>query len=172
MRVIVRRERACHSFCVSPGWSIIGPPFGRTQGVICDQGHNVAGLGEVGGSAAGGDALGRDAGLVDQGRGEVGHPIDGADGLLNELTKAVLECALQTEMTLHLGYESGDPAGRGSGNSRYGSTSKTVTTVNGPVTIDVPRDRNGSFEPAMVPKKTRRLGNINSVVLSLFSRAA
>ena len=62
------------------------------------------------------------------------------------------------------------PAGRGSGNSRNSSTSKTVTTVNGPVTIDVPRDRNGSFEPAIVPKKTRRLGNINSVVLSPYSR--
>jgi putative transposase len=99
-----------------------------------------------------------------------GTPIEGADGLLNELTKAVLERALQTEMTHHLGYESGDPAGRGSGNSRNGSTSKTVTTVNGPVTIDVPRDRNDSSEPAIVPKKTRRLGNINSVVLSLYSR--
>ncbi len=99
-----------------------------------------------------------------------GTPIDGADGLLNELTKSVLERALQTEMTHHLGYENGDPAGRGSGNSRNGSTSKTVSTVNGPVDIIVPRDRNGSFEPAIVPKKTRRLNNINSVVLSLYSR--
>ena len=99
-----------------------------------------------------------------------GTPIDGAEGLLNELTKAVLERSLQTEMTHHLGYEVGDPAGRGSGNSRNGSTPKTVTTVNGPVDIKVPRDRNGSFEPAIVPKKTRRLANINSVVLSLYSR--
>ena len=76
-----------------------------------------------------------------------GTPIDGADGLLNELTKAVLERSLQTEMTHHLGYESGDLAGRGSGNSRNGSTSKTVNTVNGPVEVVVPRDRNGSFEP-------------------------
>jgi putative transposase len=99
-----------------------------------------------------------------------GTPIDGADGLLNELTKAVLERSLQTEMTHHLGYEVGDPGGRGSGNSRNGSTSKTVTTVNGPVDIAVPRDRNGSFEPVIVPKKARRLSNINSVVLSLYSR--
>ncbi|BCO42435.1 hypothetical protein MINTM001_35740 [Mycobacterium paraintracellulare] len=99
-----------------------------------------------------------------------GTPIDGADGLLNELTKAVLERSLQTEMTHHLGYESGDLAGRGSGNSRNGFSSKTVSTVNGPVDISVPRDRNGSFEPAIVPKKTRRLNNINSVVLSLYSR--
>jgi putative transposase len=99
-----------------------------------------------------------------------GTPIDGADGLLNELTQAVLERALQTEMTHHLGYEAGDPAGRGSGNSRNGSTSKTVSTINGPVEIKVPRDRKGSFEPAIVPKKKRRLSNINSVILSLYSR--
>ena len=99
-----------------------------------------------------------------------GTPIDGADGLLNELTKAVLERSLAAELTHHLGYENGDPAGRGSGNSRNGSTTKTVNTVNGPVTIDAPRDRNGSFEPVIVPKKVRRLSNINSVVLSLYSR--
>ncbi|WP_264079708.1 IS256 family transposase [Mycolicibacter algericus] len=99
-----------------------------------------------------------------------GTPIDGADGLLNELTKAVLERALNSELTHHLGYEAGDPAGRGSGNSRNGTTPKTVATVNGPVRIEAPRDRNGSFEPAIVPKKTRRLNNINSVVLSLYSR--
>jgi putative transposase len=99
-----------------------------------------------------------------------GTPIDGADGLLNELTKAVLERSLQTEMTHHLGYEAGDPAGRGSGNSRNGAGIKTVSTVNGEVTIAVPRDRNGSFEPAIVPKRSRRLSNINSVVLSLYSR--
>lgn len=99
-----------------------------------------------------------------------GTPIDGADGLLNQLTKAVLERALNSELTHHLGYEAGDPAGRGSGNSRDGMTPKTVTTVNGPVDIKVPRDRNGSFEPAIVPKRARRLNNINSVVLSLYSR--
>ena len=99
-----------------------------------------------------------------------GTPIDGADGLLNELTKAVLERSLAAELTHHLGYETGDPAGRGSGNSRNGSTPKTVNTINGPVAIDAPRDRNGSFEPVIVPKKVRRLSNINSVVLSLYSR--
>lgn len=99
-----------------------------------------------------------------------GTPIDGADGLLNELTKAVLERSLQTEMTHHLGYEAGDPAGRGSGNSRNGLGTKTVSTVNGEVTIEVPRDRNGTFEPAIVPKRSRRLNSINSVVLSLYSR--
>ena len=74
------------------------------------------------------------------------------------------------ELTHHLGYKVGDPAGHGSGNSRNGATPKTVHTVNGSIDIDVPRDRNGSFEPVIVPKKARRLNNINSIILSLYSR--
>src|SRR5690242_20927183 len=80
-----------------------------------------------------------------------GTPIDGVDGLLNQMTKAVLERALQTEMTHHLGYDRDDPAGHGSGNSRNGSATKTVSSTNGPVTISVPRDRNGEFETNIVP---------------------
>lgn len=99
-----------------------------------------------------------------------GTPIDGPDGLLNQITKAVLERALQTELTDHLGYESGDPAGHGSGNSRNGSTSKTVTTTNGSIELTVPRDRNGSFEPQIVPKFARRLGGVEDMILSLYSR--
>jgi len=67
-----------------------------------------------------------------------GTPIDGVDGLLNQMTKAVLERALQTEMTHHLGYGRDDPAGAGTGNSRNGASTKTVSTTNGPVTISVP----------------------------------
>ena len=99
-----------------------------------------------------------------------GTPIDGVDGLLNQLTKAVLERALQAEMTDHLGYDAGDPAGHGNGNSRNGKTTKTVSTKNGPIEIDVPRDRNSSFEPAIVPKRVRRIGNIDDTILSLYSR--
>jgi len=99
-----------------------------------------------------------------------GTPVDGMNGLLNQLTKAVLERALQTEMTEHLGYESGSPEGQGTGNSRNGKTRKTVSTISGPVEIEVPRDRNGSFEPAIVPKRSRRLGNIDDMILSLYSR--
>jgi len=99
-----------------------------------------------------------------------GTPLDGVDGLLNQMTKAVLERALQAEMTDHLGYESGDPAGQGSGNSRNGKTIKTVSTTNGPVEIDVPRDRNGSFQPQIVPKRARRIGSIEDMILSLYSR--
>jgi putative transposase len=87
-----------------------------------------------------------------------GTPLDGVDGLLNQMTKAVIERALQAEMTHELGYQRGDPAGAGSGNSRNGSSTKTISTVNGPVTIEVPRDRNGTFEPKIVPKRARRLG--------------
>jgi putative transposase len=95
-----------------------------------------------------------------------GTPIDGVDGLLNQMTKAVLERALQTELTHHLGYHRDDPAGHGSGNSRNGSSMKTVSTTNGPVTISVPRDRNGEFEPRIVPKRRRRVGQIDELVLS------
>jgi putative transposase len=99
-----------------------------------------------------------------------GTPLDGVNGLLNQMTKAVLERALQTEMVAHLGYDAGDPAGRGSGNSRNGKSRKTVSTQNGPVDIEVPRDRNGSFEPTIVPKRVRRLGSIDDMILSLYSR--
>src|SRR5829696_8255845 len=99
-----------------------------------------------------------------------GTPIDGVDGLLNQMTKAVLERALQTEMTHHLGYDRDDPAGAGTGDSRNGSSQKTVSTTNGPVTITVPRDRNGEFEPRIVPKRSRRVGQIDEIVLSCYAR--
>lgn len=99
-----------------------------------------------------------------------GTPIDGVNGLLNQMTKAVLERALRAEMTDHLGYDAGDPAGHGSGNSRNGKSRKTVSTTNGPVEIEVPRDRNASFEPTIVPKRARRIGNIDDMILSLYSR--
>ena len=93
----------------------------------------------------------------------------GVQELLNEMTKAVLERALDVEMAHHLGYEKGDPAGAGTGNSRNGRSTKTVSTAHGPVTIDVPRDRNGEFEPTLVPKRSRRLGNIDEAILPLYS---
>lgn len=99
-----------------------------------------------------------------------GTPIDGADGLLARLTKAVLERALNEEMTEHVGYDYGDPAGAGSGNSRNGYSAKTVATTAGPVRIAMPRDRNGSFTPQIVPKHARRIGQIDDMILSLYSR--
>src|SRR4051794_17935226 len=91
-----------------------------------------------------------------------GTPIDGVDGLLNQMTKAVLERALQGEMSHHLGYDRDDPAGAGTGNSRNGASTKTVSTTTGPVTIRVPRDRNGEFEPKIVPKRKRRVAQIDT----------
>lgn len=99
-----------------------------------------------------------------------GTPIDGPEGLLAQMTKAVLERALDVEIADHLGYEHGDPAGHGSGNSRNGHGHKTVLTTAGPVELEVPRDRNGSFTPAIVPKRQRRLGQVEDMILSLYAR--
>jgi putative transposase len=94
----------------------------------------------------------------------------GPGGLLGDLTKRVLEAALEAEMTEHVGYEPYDPAGHHSGNSRNGARSKTVITDIGPVGIEVPRDRAGTFEPVMVPKRKRRLGGVDQMVLSLSAK--
>jgi putative transposase len=107
--------------------------------------------------------------LVDKARAS-GGPVDGVNELLNQLTKAVLERALAEEMTDHLGYDHGDPAGNGSGNSRNGHSGKTVSTTVGPVRIDVPRDRNSTFEPKMVRKGSRRIGQLDDMILSLYAR--
>jgi putative transposase len=93
-----------------------------------------------------------------------------AEGLLAQLTRTVLERALGAELDDHLGYVKGDPAGNGSGNSRNGSYPKTVTTTAGPVRIEVPRDRNSSFEPRIVAKGQRRLGQVDEMILSLYAR--
>ncbi len=107
--------------------------------------------------------------LVEQARAE-GLELVGPGGLLTGLTKTVLETALQVELTEHLGYDKHDPAGRDGGNSRNGTRSKTVLTEVGPVEIDVPRDRNASFEPVIVRKRQRRLNGIDQIVLSLTAR--
>lgn len=99
-----------------------------------------------------------------------GRTLVGPGGLLTELTQRVLERALDTEMTHHLGYAIGDKSGVGTGSSRNGRTTKTVLTDVGPVDITVPRDRNGSFEPAIVPKRQRRLEGLNDSIISLYSR--
>nr|WP_203704747.1 IS256 family transposase [Asanoa iriomotensis] len=104
---------------------------------------------------------------------EQGLSLTGPDGLLKQLTKTVLETALNEEMTEHLGYEKHDPAGAaaGGGNIRNGSRSKTVLTDNtGPVSVDVPRDRAGTFEPQIVRKRQRRLSGVDEVVLSLYAK--
>jgi putative transposase len=96
--------------------------------------------------------------------------LDGPDGLIGQLTAKVIERALAAEMDDHLGYVKGDPAGNGSGNSRNGHYGKTVTTTAGPVRITVPRDRNSAFEPQIVRKGQRRLGQVGEIILSLYAR--
>lgn len=102
---------------------------------------------------------------------ERGDDLTGPDGLLKHLTKTVLETALDEEMTDHLGYDKHAVEGRDGGNSRNGTRAKTVLTDNvGPVSIEVPRDRDGSFTPKIVAKRQRRLGDVDTVVLSLYAK--
>jgi hypothetical protein len=100
-----------------------------------------------------------------------GVAMTGPGGMLKALTKTVIETALDEEMTDHLGYDKHEPAGRGSGNSRNGTRSKTVLTDNvGPLQIDVPRDRDSTFDPVIVKKRQRRLGGVDTIVLSLVAK--
>src|ERR1700710_2299570 len=102
---------------------------------------------------------------------EKGWSLTGPDGLLKQLTKTVLETALNQEMTEHLGYEKHDPSGRESGNIRNGTRAKTVLTEStGHVEIEVPRDRAGTFEPQIVKKRQRRLTGVDEIVLSLYAK--
>jgi len=94
----------------------------------------------------------------------------GPEGLLSQITKAVLERALGEELTAHLGYEKHDPVGRGSGNSRNGSTPKQLLTDIGPIDLEVPRDRAGSFEPKIVRKGQTRLDGFNDRIVALYAR--
>ena len=107
--------------------------------------------------------------LVGQAR-EGGLQLTGEGGLLAQLTKRLVESALEGELSDNLGYGKHDPAGRDGGNSRNGHRSKTVLTEVGPVGIDVPRDRDGSFEPKIVGKRKRRLSGIDELVLSLSAK--
>lgn len=94
----------------------------------------------------------------------------GEDGLFRRLKKALLERALGAELTHHLGYEKGDPGGRGSGNSRNGTSSKTLLTDDGEIAIEVPRDRAGTFEPAIVAKGQTRFDGFDEKIISLYGR--
>src|SRR5579863_10432946 len=110
--------------------------------------------------------------LLDQLLKDYKKPEDilGEQGLLKRLSKAVLERALGAELTAHLGYEKHDPAGYGSGNARNGSTEKTLMGKNGEVTIEVPRDRKGSFEPQIVKKHQTRFDGFDEKILSMYAR--
>jgi transposase-like protein len=107
--------------------------------------------------------------LMDQVDAE-GLELLGPDGVLTELTSRVLTRGLEVELDGHLGYERGDPAGWGSGNSRNGSYGKTVQTDAGSVPVVMPHDRESSFEPKLIPKHARRLQGFNELVISLVAR--
>ncbi|MGW2354185.1 IS256 family transposase [Actinacidiphila glaucinigra] len=107
--------------------------------------------------------------LVDRARTE-GLQLTGEGGLLQQLTKRVLESALEGEITDHLGYDKHDAEGRNSGNSRNGTRGKTVLTDVGPVEVRVPRDVAGTFEPRIVKKRQRRLSGVDEMVLSLSAK--
>ena len=116
--------------------------------------------------------MGLDSGLIDEllkGRSTV-EEIAGENGLLRQLTKAIIERALRAELTTHLGYEKHTVEGRGSGNSRNGASRKRLKGDFGTVEIEVPRDRAASFEPQLVPKGETRWHGFDDKILSLYAR--
>src|SRR5215510_8406387 len=115
--------------------------------------------------------------LLDQLLANYKKPEDltGEDGLFKQLKKALIERALGAELTEHLGYEKGDPAGRGSGNNRNGSSAKTILTEDGDqlrleAAGPVPRDRAGSFEPQLIAKGQTHFDGFDDKILSLYAR--
>jgi putative transposase len=113
-----------------------------------------------------------DKDLIDKLLGDYQKPEDliGENGLLKQLTKALVERALNAELTHHLGYEKNDAGGRGSGNSRNGASRKTLTGDFGEVEIEVPRDRVGDFDPKIVGKHQRRFTGFDDKILSMYAR--
>lgn len=95
--------------------------------------------------------------------------ITGPNGVIKQLTKRLLEKALSAEMTEHLGYEKYSPDGHNSGNSRNGSTKKTILSDNGELEIETPRDRDGSFEPQIIKKRQHRFEGFDDKILSMYS---
>jgi putative transposase len=123
------------------------------------------------GAGSGRDAVSEE--LIDELMAKVktdGLELLGDGGLIAQFSKRILERALDEELTDELGYERGDPAGRGSGNSRHGTTPKRVLTEIGAVDLDVPRDRNGVFDPKIGPKGVTRLQGFNENVIALYAQ--
>jgi putative transposase len=110
--------------------------------------------------------------LVDELLKDCNSPDDllGQDGLLQQLTKALVERALQGELTHHLGYDKHSPEGNNTGNSRNGSSPKTVKGKRGQLQIDVPRDRSGEFEPQLIKKHQTRFDGLDDKIISLYAR--
>jgi len=96
--------------------------------------------------------------------------IVGPGGLLAQLTKRLVERAMEAELTDHLGYERGQAPPGGAGNARNGTTAKTLRTDHGPVRVETPRDRQGSFEPQILPKRTTRFAGFDDKIIALYAR--
>jgi putative transposase len=107
--------------------------------------------------------------LIDELIATSGGSLIGPDGLVKELTKALVERMLAGEMNHHLGYEKHEVSGYGSGNSRNGSSRKTLKGEAGEMTIEVPRDRNGTFEPKIVEKHQTRFEGFDAKILSMYA---
>lgn len=110
--------------------------------------------------------------VLDEIMKDYAEPADllGDKGLLQQLTKALIEKALGAELTDHLGYEKYDAKGRNSGNSRNGSKRKTVIGKQGTIEIEVPQDRNAEFEPQIIKKNQKRFDGFDDKVISMYSR--
>ena len=110
--------------------------------------------------------------LLDELLKEYKSPDDmfGSDGLLQQLTKALVERAMQAELTHHLGYEKNSSEGKNSGNSRNGSFPKTIKGKRGQLQIDVPRDRSGDYQPRIVKKGQTRFDGFDDKIISMYSR--
>jgi putative transposase len=94
----------------------------------------------------------------------------GALGYMFEMGRGIPQSDIDAELSAHLGYEKGAPSGRGTGNSRNGFSEKTVLSEDGEIAIAVPRDRNGTFEPVIVPKGERRIEGFDDRIISLYAR--
>jgi transposase-like protein len=118
----------------------------------------------------------KEKGIIDQMldnidfRGLTQDEVVGRDGIIKQLTGRILQRALEAEMTEHLGYVKNSNAGDNSGNSRNGHTEKTVLMENQSTTINVPRDRNGTFEPLIVPTHEKRVPLFNDQIISMYAR--
>lgn len=108
--------------------------------------------------------------LEDLVRGKSPEEILGDSGLVKELTKRLAETALNAELAAHLGYEKHAPEGRNKGNSRNGRALKRVKTESGELEVEMPRDRDGTFEPQLIRKRQRRLAGFDDKVLALYAR--
>lgn len=114
-----------------------------------------------------------DTKLIDELLAKHGHrpeDIAGENGLLKQLTKALLERAMQAELSDHLGYEKHDPVGYNTGNSRNGKSQKKLKGDFGQIELETPRDRNGTFEPKIVPKGQTRFKGFDEKILSMYAR--